>query len=296
MKANSQVRGLTYAIISASAFGMLGLFSVPCLRAGMSTLSIVFYRFVIGSIAMLAIVLWGRRNMRITKRDFWQIMLLAASNNFSAYTMILGYNYMSSGAAQTIQFSYPIFTCLIMILFFHERLTWRIALSIALAVVGVGCISGTGDMSQFPIKGVSIELASGLIYAIYLVMIPMMRINRLDSSVLTFYIFLFSALQWLFISPFTGGFGAIPSWSIGGSLIMMGLVPTVLSNFALVLALKSVGSTLSSICGAMEPVTAMLCGAIAFGEPVTAVVMVGFVAIVTSVMLLIVKPVTACER
>ena len=88
---------------------------------------------------------------------------------------------------------------------------------------------------------------------------------------------------------FTGGIQPIGNGLSLLSLIMLGLLPTALSNITLVLAIKRIGSTLTAVLGALEPLTAMTIGICAFGEPLTAVVAIGFFLIIASVMLLVTK-------
>ena len=61
---NSQLRGVVNGIISGVSFGMIPLFSIPVIAAGMDNVSILVYRFLFGSVAMLAILLLRKTNMR----------------------------------------------------------------------------------------------------------------------------------------------------------------------------------------------------------------------------------------
>jgi drug/metabolite transporter (DMT)-like permease len=70
---------------------------------------------------------------------------------------------------------------------------------------------------------------------------------------------------------------------------MLAVVPTVVSNLALVKSIKAIGSTLTSVLGAMEPVTAVCVGIYAFGEPFTATIAAGVVLIITAVTIIILK-------
>ena len=62
----------------------------------------------------------------------------------SVSTLYVGYDYMSAGVASTILFLYPVFVALIMGLFFREKLSWVMWGAIALALLGVGVLNGTG--------------------------------------------------------------------------------------------------------------------------------------------------------
>jgi drug/metabolite transporter (DMT)-like permease len=70
---------------------------------------------------------------------------------------------------------------------------------------------------------------------------------------------------------------------------LLALIPTVVSNLALVRAVKSIGSTLTSVLGAMEPVTAVCVGIFLFGEAFTTSIGVGIALIIVAVMVIILK-------
>lgn len=289
-----KTKGFITAMASSCTFGMIPLFSIPALNAGMNTLTVVTHRYTLGSIFMLLLMLWQHQNLKIKWGEVWRISILAIFNNLGALTLIYGYQFMDSGPATTLQFSYPIFTCILMMTFFHERLTWRTAIAIALAVTGVACLSGwrPGE-TNISLIGVIIELLAGLTYAIYLVLVPLLKVREMESSKLTFYVFILSTLQLLAIAPLCGGLQIVTTPSVLTSLIMLGLIPTAISNYTLILGIKKIGSTLTSILGALEPLTAMIVGVCVFNEQFSFIIGIGFIAIITSVMLLILQPSTA---
>ncbi len=70
---------------------------------------------------------------------------------------------------------------------------------------------------------------------------------------------------------------------------MLALVPTVISNLALVHSVKGIGSTLTSVLGAMEPVTAVCVGIFIFDEVFTFHIGSGIAFIIFAVLLIIWK-------
>ncbi len=82
---------------------------------------------------------------------------------------------------------------------------------------------------------------------------------------------------------------SIPDGTTLGNLIMLALIPTVISNLALVRAIKNIGSTLTSVLGAMEPVTAVFVGIIIFGEPFTQSIALGIMLIISAVTVIILR-------
>ena len=286
----NKINGLLYGLLSSASFGLIPLFTIPAMHAGMQFESILFYRFSFACLAMGGLLLMSGQSFRISWRDIPSLFLLSLLYLMSAVFLFWGYKFMASGIATTLHFMYPVLTTLIMMLFFKEKKSgWRIA-AIASAVAGVYFLSGgdaeTGSMSFL---GLFIVLLSALGYALYLVTMSQLKIGQMKGLLLTFYVFLFGSIL-LFIGigniselqPITEGHTA-------GNLILLALIPTVVSNLALVRAVKSIGSTLTSVLGAMEPVTAVCVGIFLFGEAFTTSVAVGIALIIAAVLVIILK-------
>ena len=286
----NKINGLLYGLLSSASFGLIPLFTIPAMQAGMQFESILFYRFSFACLAMGGLLLMSSQSFRISWRDIPSLFLLSLLYLMSAVFLFWGYKYMASGIATTLHFMYPVLTTLIMMLFFKEKKSgWRIA-AIASAVAGVYFLSGgdaeTGSMS---FMGLFIVLLSALGYALYLVTMSQLKIGQMKGLLLTFYVFLFGSIL-LFIGTGTiSELQPITEGHTAGNLILLALIPTVVSNLALVRAVKSIGSTLTSVLGAMEPVTAVCVGIFLFGEAFTTSVAVGIALIIAAVLVIILK-------
>ncbi|MGM9870059.1 MAG: DMT family transporter [Sodaliphilus sp.] len=287
----SRAKGFVSAMVSSCSYGLIPLFSLPVMHAGMFTQSVLIYRFGLGTLFILLGMLAMKVSPRITWSQFWRIGVLAFFSMLGAVTLLYGYNYMPSGPATTIQFSYPVFTCVMMVLFFHERLTLKVVVAIVLAVIGVMMLSGVSltDFRGVSVVGVGLELIAGLTYAIYLVLVPVFKVNEVDSLSLTFWVFVISVFYLVLWALFTTGIQPITTVDMGVNLLLLAFIPTAVSNLTLILGLRHIGSTLTSILGALEPLTAMVVGVLVFAEPFTLAVSIGFLCIVASVTLLIYK-------
>ena len=146
---------------------------------------------------------------------------------------------------------------------------------------------GTGSVTW---SGIFIVLLSALGYALYLVTVSQLKNLEMKGLKMTFYVFLFGGIL-LFTGTEISGIGlqAIPDRTTLGNLVMLALVPTVISNLALVRAIKNIGSTLTSVLGAMEPVTAVCVGIAIFGEPFTRSIALGILLIISAVTVIILK-------
>lgn len=96
---------------------------------------------------------------------------------------------------------------------------------------------GTGSVTW---SGIFIVLLSALGYALYLVTVSQLKNLEMKGLKMTFYVFLFGGIL-LFTGTEISGIGlqAIPDRTTLGNLVMLALVPTVISNLALVRAIKT---------------------------------------------------------
>ena len=287
---STTVKGFLNASISGIAFGLIPLFAIPVLATGMHSTSVLIYRYAFGCLAMLGMLMFHRTRMWLAFGDFLRILLLSAMYAVSSIALIEGYNYMASGIATTLLFSYPVWTLLLSVLFLHERLSLTTAVAIGIAVAGVFFLSGIldGNGSMEGLIGLFLLLLSGFLYAVYMVIFPRMRIRQMPSLKLTFYIFFFAMLILTLYATFTRGrIDPIDTRSQLVNLFLLGLVPTAVSNVTLIMALKQISSTMAAVLGAFEPMTAMCVGILLFGEPLTLPIVIGFILIITSVFILV---------
>ena len=286
----NKLNGFLYGLLSSASFGLIPMFTIPAMQQGMQFESILLYRFAFATLALGVILLIDGQSFRINRRDIPSLLLLAFFYLISAVFLFWGYKFMASGIATTLHFMYPVLTTLIMMLFFREKKSiWRF-MAIALAVAGVFFLSQSRDDSgSITFIGIFIVLLSALGYALYLVTVSQLKVGQMKGLRLTFYVFLFGTLLLFIGIGTTGHTQPIPNLHTAGNLVMLAIIPTVISNLALVRAVKCIGSTLTSVLGAMEPVTAVCVGIFMFGEPFTNSVGLGIILIITAVTVIILK-------
>lgn len=285
---SARVSGYINASLSAGFFGLIPLFSIPVLKTGMPLPSVLIYRFAFGSLFMLLYLVARRISLRLGWGDALRLSFLSLLYTLSGVALFTSYSYMPSGIATTLLFSYPVFTTLLEALLFHQRLNWPTYVALALAVAGVYLLSGFGETGETKLTGVLLAIFSGFDYAVYMVVFPRMRIHKMNSVKINFYVFFISMLMLVLYSSFVyGGMAPLRGWSNVINLMLLGLFPTMVSNVTLLRALNLIEATTVSVLGAFEPLTAMCVGILVMGEPFTWAVAIGFAAIIAAVMILV---------
>lgn len=285
-------RGIVNGIISGISFGLIPLFSIPVIAAGMDNVSILVYRFLFGSAAMLLLLMSRRTNMKISMSELWRITLLSFFYIGTAISTLECYHYLSSGIATALVYTDPIWCAIIGLIFLSEKFSWKLTSSILLASIGVMMMTGVfSEDGTFSLVGLICGLASGVFYALYLILVPRLKVKSIPSLKLTFYVF-FTGMILLAVYGWclNGKVEAISDSSCWINLILLGLVPTALSNICVTASLKLIGSTIVAILGAFEPLTAMVVGIALLGDPYSIISMTGAALILFAVALLTVFP------
>ena len=278
--------------MASSTFGLLPLFTLPVMGEGLTTFSILSYRMLFASILVAVLMLIGRVSFATNLKELRWFAVLGFLYYGSAALLFQAYGGMASGLATTLHFMYPVSVTVIMALVYKQRPSLVTICAIILSLVGVALLclreSSTGVSS---LLSVFLVLLSGVCYAVYLVLVSTVRrINQQNSQKLTFYVLMFSGAFFMLSTLQGGGLQIIPSASAGINLLLMATLPTLLSNLALVRSVKNIGSTLTSVLGAMEPLTAIIVGILVFDESLRGLMVVGIILILVSVSLIVLSP------
>lgn len=285
-----KLKGYLYGCISSASYGLIPLFAVPMMRKGMDIDSILSYRFACASLVMCIMLLIRKNSLRITLKEFFLLAILGTVFASSSQFLFLGYNYLTVGIASTILFTYPAFVALIMFLLFKERIRFVTLASIVLAFIGVALLYlGDGQTGPVSLLGVIIILLSSLSYGVYMIIVNKSRVKTMNGTKLTFYAMMFSSFIFTAkaLIANNGHLASFPDFSSVVCLLSLALVPTIISGITMVKSVHYVGSTITAVLGAMEPLTAVLVGIIAFSEKFTTSLAVGMALIIGAVTIIV---------
>lgn len=265
----NSLKGFFYGIATSVTFGLIPLFTLPLMQKGMMFDSILFYRFLFATFALGAMMKIKKESFRIESRDIPMFLLLGLLYTGSAMFLFWGYGFMGAGVATTLHFTYPVFVTLLMLVLFREKASWVTWVAILLAIYGVSELSLKGDELSADATGVIIVLLSAVCYAGYIVAVNKSRLRDMSGRKLAFYVFIVSTVLFAIKALTNQGIQPVPDAVSIGNLFLLAVVPTVISNITLVLAVQNIGGTMTSVLGAMEPVTAVCIGALILGEEFT---------------------------
>ena len=117
----NKTKGILYAAVSSSTFGLAPFFSVMLLNIGFSSFEVLSYRWGIASLTLILFGWLSGCNFRLNKKDFGTVFLLSLFRAATSLSLLIAYQNIASGVASIIHFMYPLAVAMSMILFFHEK-------------------------------------------------------------------------------------------------------------------------------------------------------------------------------
>lgn len=276
-------------MLASATFGFIPLFSIPLLKSGMELDSVCFYRFALASFFMWIICKVKGVSLKCSGKEILAMGLLSIFYAATSFFLTASYKYISSGTATTIHFFYPVVVALAMILLFGEKVSiWKI-IAIVAGIAGVFFLSGGITGEKISLTGLILVLVTVITYPTYVVGVNqtpvVMRMNGMKQ---TFLVLFFSAIIF-FVNVLVKGAHFSPlstsyQWEYA---ISLAIIPTLVSDFALIYAIQMAGSTITAILGCMEPLVAVICGVIFFGETFTANSLAGMLLVFAAVFIII---------
>ena len=152
------------------------------------------------------------------------------------------------------------------------------------ALLSSGDIRSNGGDATF---GIAAAFFSVISYAGYIIGVRKSRAAQVESTTLTLLVMAIGAALFAAAGSLTSGLHWVDDSRTWGNILGLAIPATAVSNIALVKAIKAIGPTLTSILGAMEPLTAVLIGVLHFGEPFTAAGIAGVVLSVAAVTIVV---------
>lgn len=284
--------GIFYAAISSASFGFSPLFSLGLLAAGLSGFDVLSYRWLIACIVLMIYAICKKKTLRLSSFDeAWKIILLSALRSVTSVTLLIGYANISSGIASTINFMYPVVVAVCMMLFFGDRKSPVDIAAIAVSIFGVYLLA-SGDSLIVEGGNTSLGLTCSFIsafsFAAYYILMKRLRADKIEVVKFTTWIMMLSAIYFIICSiAIDGKITMVNDGKCWLYILGLGLWSTMVSNFTGVKAVRRIGPTMTSILGALQPVTAVVLGVLFLNEHLYLKSLIGIILILSAVTVVV---------
>lgn len=283
------IKGYIYAAASSSTFGLAPFFTISLLAAGLSSFEVLAYRWGVASLSLAAFGILLGETFRINRKDLGTVFVLSLLRAATSFSLVIAYQHIASGVASTIHFMYPLAVALAMMFFFKEKKSWAILFAVLISLIGAGLLS-SGEIDYAggnTTVGLVAAVLSVFFYGGYIVGVRKSRAVHIPSTALTCYVMGLGALFFIIGGCLTSGIRLATGGDIWLNILGLALPATAISNITLVKAIKHIGPTLTSIFGALEPLTAVAIGCWIFRESFTLNSALGILLILVAVTVVV---------
>ena len=272
------------ALVTILVWGTTFASTKVLLTHGLTPPEIMFYRFII---AYALTWLCSRK----VWADTWVDELYLALAGFMGGTLYFlsentAIDYSITSNVALIVCTTPVLTVLLTSLCYKERLTRKLLVGSAVALLGVGFVVLNGTVLKIHPLGDALALVAAISWAIYSVVI-----RRFDGRYSTWFvtrkIFFYGIVTMIpFIACGMGGGLHLVCFAqpvVWGNILFLSVVASMLCFYSWNLVLEKIGTIRASNYMYTQPLVSLACSVAILGEPFTPIALLGTVLILMGI-------------
>ena len=268
----------------------MGILAKLAYTQSIGPISLAWFRLVVAVPILGAFLLIKRYQIRVSRHE----IILFIGFGFCSLTVFealyfTSYSYTTVQHAAALLYTAPAFVAILSRLILKEKFTRSKVAAVALSVTGalliVGILRGQPLFGSTTQLGDWLAIASGLAYSSWYIFGKVLGQTR-EPAVTTFIAMVFGAILLLPVMLVFEGLHP-PTNMYGWELIaIVGLVPTAIAYVLYLTGLKLIDATKASVFAIVEPLTAAVFGYMLLQEMLSYDSIVGFILIISSIVLL----------
>ena len=223
--------------------------------------------------------------------ETWKMILLSSLRAITSVTLLIGYANISSGIASTINFMYPVIVALTMMFVFGEHKSWKDIGAIAVSIFGVYLLASGDSLiveGGNTKLGLTCSIISAFSFAAYYILMKKLRADKIEVVKFNTWVTMLISVYFIACALiFEGGLTIISGGKNWMYMLGLGLWSTMVSNFTGVKAVRRIGPTMTSILGALQPVTAVVLGVVFLHENLFPRSIIGILLILVAVTVVV---------
>lgn len=275
--------GVLLIAVSAASFGAMAIFARLAYEAGADPVTVLFLRFTIAAIFMLAIM--AAKDMAFPRgRTLITLLCMGGLGYvglslafFTALTMA------PAGLVAILLYLYPAFVTLLATIFFKKPVTILKMAALSLTFGGTMLIVGL-DGGRGEILGIVLAITAAVLYSIYII-VGSKAVSNVDAFAASTTVIIAAGVVFSAIVAVKGV--KFPTTSTGWvAVFAIALVSTALAIVTFFAGLKRIDPANASMISTLEPVVTVVLAVIVLGEAITIPKILGGMMILAAVAFL----------
>ncbi|SDJ78265.1 Threonine/homoserine efflux transporter RhtA [Halovenus aranensis] len=276
--------GAVMGLVSAACFGTLAIFGKIATEVGLSTTTLLVFRFLVGAALLWAgLAVTGRATL-LDRRESRAALALGVLYALFTGFYFWGLLFIPAGLTGLVFYTYPVYVYVLAVWLLDEPLSGRKVGALALALGGVGLIVG-GDPDAVDFVGVALVLLAALGLAGYVVG-SRAALATADSDAFSGTVLVGTAGAFLLFGGGTGRLtlpSGLDQWLV---VLGIGAIGTAVPMFLYIAALDRIQASHASVLGTAEPLVTVVLGIVVLGEAPSWLLFVGGGLILAGVLII----------
>ena len=283
------MRGALLCLLSAAAFGTLGIFGRLASDAGASIAATLFVRFAVAAAVFWVVLQFtgGWRRMRALPRH---VVLIGLGLGAVGYALQSGLYFaaiqrLDVSLVALLLYTYPAFVTVAALTLGRASASLRTTVALAVASVGLVLVLLAAGTGAFDLGGALLALAASVTYTTY-ILISDRIIGAIDPFALAALVLTGATASFTVTGLATGSLDLSLPAEAWLWLLLIAVVSTVVAVSAFFAGLRLVGPSEAAILSTFEPVVTVALAFAVLGEHLTPGQLAGGALVLAAVVLL----------
>jgi drug/metabolite transporter (DMT)-like permease len=290
--ARNPLRGTLLVLLSAACFGTTLIFSQRALNGGASVVSLLAYRYVLGT-AMLCVVAGGFASVAAVGSRKWTLLTIGGlAQGAIAGLSIFALGFIPAASVAFLFYTYPTWVALLAVVRRTERVSGVTLLALALSLAGIVTIVGNPLQTELDVRGIALAMAAAVVYSVMIPWLGRMQEGLKPAAAMT-WIALGAAICFVCGALVTRVTLLPPTPGLLLNAGALALIATAVAFTAFLSGLAELGPVRTSIVSTVEPFWTALLSALVLQQQVGPRTWIGGAMIAAAMLVLQRKPAEA---
>ena len=287
------MRGALLCLVSAAAFGTLGVFGKLATEAGASVTSTLLVRFALAAL-VFAVVLRVTGRLAAVRRLPRRVVVTGLALGAAGYSLQSGLYFAAIGRLDVsmvslLLYTYPAFVTLAALALGQAAPSLRTGGALALASVGLVLVLLAAGTGSFDATGALLALGASVTYTAY-ILISDRVVGEIDPFALSALVLAGATASFAVAGLASGTLDLALGAEAWLWLVLIALVSTVVAVSAFFAGLRRVGPSEAAILSTFEPVVTVTLAFLVLGERLAPAQLAGGALVLAAVILLQLRP------
>lgn len=278
----SHLLGIGLVLISAATFGAMAIFAKFAFASGISTHSLLFFRFAIALMVMLPIAVWQKRSFPKGKDLYILIAMGSVGYAGQSFCYFKALTLIPPSLVAILLYLYPVIVAVLSVFLLKETLTNVKVLALTIALSGTVLVIGLETNGNT--KGVFLGISAAVIYAFY--NIAGARVMQRNDAFASSIVVIASAAFFYFLYNVKAGFFFPAQGVFWMNIMAIAVLSTAIAIYAYFQGMKLSGAVNTAMLSTFEPVTTMVLASAFLGAHIRWLQMAGTALILSSAVII----------